>query len=141
MIQVAPVQIQPIEANSFTTGWLQWFSELGDAIEGEWSADYWQLEASGIDSPSAYFSMSGSSVSCLISWSDEVVTSGASITLPKINGSYLSVLPSMLRIWDTATLKSGVLVEGSTVIIPDGTYANLIIEGTLFPQRIQAGRS
>ena len=139
-IGTAPLQITPIEGNSFSAGWLQWIAGLGDSLEGEWSAEEWTLSASGVTVPSAYFSMSGSVIHCIIQWSTEQIASGATVDLPLVNGKAMTVLPSMLRVWDTATLKSGILVEGSSVIIPDDTYSNLIIEGTLFPQRLQAGR-
>ena len=62
---------------------------------------------------------------------------GGTLELPKVGNRPLRVRKSVLRMWDGATLVGNIIVEGTTFVVPTGSYDELVIEGTLMPERIE----
>lgn len=116
-------------------GWIQWFTDFGDALKGEWSGGKRALSISSAPFPiDNYFDFQGSQVFCNINWS--AGTLGGTIQILDINNKPIQFENGILHLYDGVTPIDGALVSGSTITLPSlTTSGNAILTGTLVLKR------
>ena len=74
----APIQ-KPIEADR---SWIQWLSEIGNALNGRWGQEKRTLDKTNLSDPDEeYLNYKGRELSFLFVWNDGIVFNGSSISL------------------------------------------------------------
>lgn len=131
-IKAAPV-IRPLTDER---SWVNWFSQLGDALTGRWGVEWRELSLTNLAQPDQQIlNYRGSEVSFLFYWNDGVeITSSSQITLSKARpeGADLSLFPARLQVWEGSTLVGGAVVADRTITFPNlGLLAGqVIVQGT-----------
>jgi len=132
-IGAAPIQEDLVDpdANIPARSWLQWFADLGTALNGEWNLSETRLTAAGIsvEPDESYVSSMGREVTFLFVWNSGVEFSSGSYTLSR--GS-LTMLPGFLQVWNNGAMVDGALCGDSNISFKDGTYSGqVIVQGTI----------
>ena len=111
-------------------GWIQWLTNLGDALKGEWSEGKRTLV--GVTATSNYFSFQGVQVFCRI----ELITA-LSGTIQVLDGKNKAIqfLDGILNLYEGTTLIQGVEVSGTNITLPSLGVANRVLTGTLVLKR------
>lgn len=130
-MEPTPIKI-PIHGEQLVDGkgWIQWLTNLGDALKGEWSEGKRTLV--GITAVSNYFSFQGVQVFCRIE-----LNTALSGTIQVLDGKNKAIqfLDGMLNLYEGTTLIQGVEVSGTTINLPTLGSANRILTGTLVLKR------
>lgn len=130
-IGAAPLQ----KANEFDRSWLQWFSTLGNALNGRWGQEKRTLELVNISSnpDEQFLNYKGRELSFLFVWESGLTTSSSSILLNTLpTQADLTMRPGMLQIWEDSALVAGAYASQSTIELPDLSLSGrVIIQGSV----------
>ena len=133
MSRVGPAPLQ--KANEFDRSWLQWFSTLGNALQGRWGQEQRDLELVNITSKpdEQFLNYKGRELSFLFVWESGLETSNSSILLSTTpTQADLTMRPGMLQIWEDSSLVAGAYASQSTITLPDlNLSGRVIIQGTI----------
>lgn len=145
-IGAAPLQ-KPFlaEDGASDRSWLNWFSDVGSSINGEWSISPRQLSASGVSSKpnTSWISYQGREVRYLFIWNSGVTFSaGAKLSLEKQD---LTLIGGVLDIYEAEVLVGGAFAQNRTISLPElDLSGRIVIQGCILTKvrdpRDQGGR-
>ena len=130
-MEQAPIKIPLFDEQIVNgKGRIQWLTNLGDALRGEWSEGKRTLV--GITAVSNYFSFQGLQVFCRID-----LDTALSGTIQVLDSKGKSILfeDGMLNLYEGTTLIQGVVVSGPVIQLPTLGAANRILTGTMVLKR------
>ena len=140
----APLQKPFLNGDQLDRSWLQWFSTVGDALNGKWGLSKRDLTYNNIDLSEyplteTYVSYTGREVTFLFCWEEGVEFNNSSIDIifptnlnPNIQKADLPFFKGMLQVWDGNNLFGGAYANNTSISLPDINSSNrIIIQGTL----------
>lgn len=126
-----PLKDMATQSNVFTSTWLRFFSQLGDAVFGKWGKEERKYTRTNIakEPDVQQISYLGKTVHYLLVWNTGATFSTSILELDKTD---YKVFPSGLFVIKNGQVQTDVaLIEGKTITLPDLTTANrLIVQGT-----------
>lgn len=124
-IPFAPIQ----KENSFSREWLQWFKDIGNALNGLWGLQKRNFAGLSPAPDESYLSYTGREVTFFLKWNAGVTFQNSKLTLEDKD---LSMIGGKLLIFDGEQLVSTANCLNKEVTFPDLVIANeCIVQGTV----------
>jgi len=125
--------------------WTQWFSEIGNSLNGRWGQEKRQLEKVNIATQPTeeYLNYKGRELSFLFVWESPITFSGSEILLNELPGQAdLTMRPGMLEVWDDSTLVGGAYCSERTIELPNlSSNGRIIVQGSVMTKTTDPRRN